>query len=329
MKILYLSCHSTLEYDETKLLTEMGHTVFSLAGSYMNPNSPVDTKRPGYPAEYQEHLVSVAQQCSKDNIHPELIDWADVIINMHIPEWLINNWDKIRHKRVIWRTIGQSTPAIESQLAMLRHGGMQIVRYSPHEKLTKHYIGEDAMIRFYKDENEFMGYNGNINRVITMSQSMKKRGAWCGYDTFIEATKGFDRLIYGPDNDGEANGGMLGYEELKQAYRDNRVYFYTGTYPASYTLNFIEAMMTGIPVVAVGPYLSDLHIFDMNYYEVPSIIRSGENGYISDNVGNIRTFIHELTTNHERARDIGQKGRQTAISLFGKEVIKKQWEAFL
>ena len=34
MKILYLSCHSILEYDEVKLLTGMGHYVFS-PGAYV------------------------------------------------------------------------------------------------------------------------------------------------------------------------------------------------------------------------------------------------------------------------------------------------------
>ena len=47
MKLLYLSCHSTLEYDELSLFVELGINVFTL-GAYTEPNS-LNSHRPAVP----------------------------------------------------------------------------------------------------------------------------------------------------------------------------------------------------------------------------------------------------------------------------------------
>lgn len=329
MKMLYLDCHSVLAYDEIKLFTEMGHEVFSLGGSYFNTNAPADPKRPEITGPVQQHLMDIVCQCSKDNIHPELIEWADVIYVMHRDDWIINNWAKMKQKKVIWRTIGQSVPLMEHRLALCRSEGMKIVRYSPKEESIMGYIGHDAVIRFYKDESEFCGWVGNEPSVCTIAQAMKKRGKYCGFDIFNTITEGFPRVVYGPGNeDTGCDGGQLSYEDLKTAYRKHRVYFYTGTYPASYTLNFIEALMTGIPIVAIGDSYANLAEYIMNAYEIPSIIQNGVNGYYSDDPDQLKGWIKMLLEDPVKAKEIGENGRKTAIELFGKQNIKKLWEVF-
>lgn len=329
LKILYLDCHSILSYDEIKLFTEMGHDVFSMGGSYLNPNMPADPKRPAIKLPIHQQLMDVASQCSKDDIHPELIEWADVIYVQHIGKWIINNWQKIKHKQVIWRTIGQSVPQTESELALFRSQGLKIVRYSPMEKEIKGYIGEDAMIRFYKDPDEFGLWNGKDGGLMTVAQSMRKRGAFCGFDIFNEVSEGFNRFVYGPGNDDiDYWAGELPYEELQTAYKNHGVYLYTGTYPASYTLNFIEAFMTGIPMVCIGESLSNIGVYDIHAYEIPQIIKQGVNGFYSDDKKELRGYIENILNDKELAVRIGCEGRKTAIELFGKETIKNQWEEF-
>ena len=336
MKILYLSCHSILEYDEVKLFTEMGHEVFSL-GSYVNPATPHDPKRPAVKVKPNEYLLNVDIQSSKENLHPKLIEWADVIIIMHKPEWVIYNWEKIKHKRVILRTIGQNEPSNEASLAVPRSQGLQIVRYSPAEEQIAGYVGGDRVIRFYKDPEEFNGYNGHIPAVLSVGQSMKERAVFCNYDAFFRASEGFHRNLYGTQSKNEDLTpmddplwrGQLSFEELKNAYKNHRVYFYTGTYPASYVLNFIEAWMTGIPVVAIGRELANLKIFNMDAYEVDKLIENGVNGYVSDDIEQLKGYLREMIDNPEKAREIGARGREKAIQLFGKENIRKQWEEFL
>jgi glycosyltransferase involved in cell wall biosynthesis len=209
--------------------------------------------------------------------------------------------------------------------------GLQIVRYSPREQKIVENIGKDAVIRFYKDPNEFYGYNGLNREVITFNQNIKTRGEFCNFDLWDKVTEGLPAKVFGPNNEnvGARNGGLLTYDDMKQKMKDSRVYFYVGTQPASYTLNLIEAMMSGIPVVAIGPkHANSLNIAG-DVYEIPDIIVNGFNGYVSDDVEELKTCIIKLLDNPKLAKQIGELGRQRAIELFGKETIKAQWKDFL
>ena len=212
------------------------------------------------------------------------------------------------------------------------YDGMKIVRYSPKEKNIQMNLGEDAMIRFYKDPEEYKDWNGNVDRVITLGQAMQKRGAFCNYQIFEEATREFPRIAFGADNDdlGAMWGGQLSYDDLKKELRDNRVFFYTGTQPASYTLGFIEAFMTGIPIVSVGNDVGNsLFKQEQNTFEVPDIIDSGQCGFVSDNIDTLKEKVGQLLKDEPLRKRISIAAREKAIQLFGKETIKKQWETFL
>ena len=326
--MLYFSCHAILEYDELKLFEEMGIDYFSL-GSYVVPTSPVDGIRPALKSIPQNWVKGNAPP--RDNIPQEFINQFDTIMIMHIPEWIEQNWDKFRGKRVIWRTIGQSTPNIEARMQALRHKGLEIVRYSPREANLEPTAGCDRIIRFYKDDREFGHWVGAGNEVITFAQDMKHRGEFCNYDAFVKIAEGFNAHVYGPKNESSEalNGGFMQYGEMQQKMRDARVYIYTGTQPASYTLNLIEAMMTGVPVIALGPKHGNSLNPETQLYEIPDIIQSGVNGFMSDDIGEIRKWVQLLLDDVKLARRIGDMGRQRAIELFGRDVIKQRWQEYL
>lgn len=337
MKILYLSAHSILEYDEIKLFSEMGHDVFSM-GAYQNNQG--DGKRPPLTTLTKNlHLQDIAIQCSKENIHPDIIEWADVVISMHNPKipdnepeqpWIVNNWHKMKQKRVIWRSIGQSTESIEHELKPYRDEGLQVVRYSPLEDNIPGFIGSDAMIRFYKDPEEYTGWNGKTKEALTFAQSMNDRGEFVYPGVYEKVMKDVPGGLYGRNNDRFAqNRGEVTYEQQLGLYRSHAAYFYLGTYPASYTLTFIESLMTGTPVVAIGPKLADLGHFHQKTYEIPNLIQHGVNGFIHDDIKELRACIKELLTNAELAKKISEAGRRTALSHFGKEQIKDSWRLFL
>lgn len=329
MRLLYLSCHAILEYDELKLFEELGINYFSL-GSYVIPSNPVDAIRPAL-----QHFPDIWLQThapDRNKIPREFIEKFDTVMIMHVPEWIENNWEIIKDKHVIWRTIGQSTPDIEKRMLEYRMKGMKIIRYSPREANLQPTAGCDKMIRFYKDQNEFNHWNGAGTEVITIAQNMEHRSEHCNFGVFKEVSKGFNAHVYGPKNDISEglNGGMLDYEAMKQKIRDARVYIYTGTQPASYVLNLIEAMMTGIPIVAIGPRLGNsLNIGKgADLYEIPDIIKSGVNGYWSDDINQLRSWVDYLVKDIKTARRIGEMGRYRAIELFGKEVVKSKWAEY-
>ena len=330
MKMLYLSCHSVLEFDEIKLFRELGIDVFS-HGAYLKSKTD-DIMRPGLDHQDDERLVTLAMNTTKENLSPEFLKEFDTIMVMHRPDWIDRNWRKFEGKTVIWRTIGQSITEVEYKLKPYREQGMKIVRYSPMELNIPLYLGEEACIRFYKDPEEYTNWNGANKQVITVVQAMKKRGLFCGYEIFMQSTEGLPRKLYGNTNQdaGIVWGGFLPYEQLKAAYRDNRVYFYAGTHPASYTLNFMEAFMTGIPIVAVGEGHGNMgyQLGNTMLYEIPKFITNGINGFISDDIPTLKKYMKALLDNESLAKEIGQNGRKKAIELFGKSKIKEQWKAF-
>ena len=333
MKIHYLSCHSILEYDEVKLLTELGYEVYS-NGVYRDPKGSYTLPRPGIPnAPFSQEFFDLTALHPKTALPKELIEPFDVILSMDRPEILFHNWDNIKHKRVIWRSIGQSVSATEHMLSRMRKEGLEIIRYSPKEKNIPGYIGHDAIIRFYKDPEEFKDWNGRDIRPVNFTQTLKGRGPFCHFDEIMAALSGFHGAkVYGSGNAdiGSFNGGEIPYEKMKEVLRNARVFVYGGTWPASYTLSFIEALMTGIPVIAVTKQIAHLKNHEqIDFYEVDEIIKHGENGLLASDIPTLRMWVEKVLADDVLAKKLGDAGRQTAIELFGKENIGKQWKEFL
>jgi len=331
MKLLYLSCHSVLEYDELKLFSELGIEVFS-HGAYRNPQAGGDNMRPALNIPFNKRLFDISVVHDKENLHPDMINWADVIVCSHVVDWLSLNWSKLKGKRVIWRSIGQSTLNVENMLRPLRADGLEIVRYSPRERTIPGYVGEDRMIRFYKDPDEFKGWTGEIKQVMTIGQSMKDRKDFCNYQTFEESTRSWPRKLYGTPSKEEdpLYSGQQSYEALKGNLRSSRAYFYTGTYPASYTLNFIEAWMTGIPIVAIGRVLGNSpYEHGQNTYEIPDFFEETAGGLFSDDPEELKNYLKQIMDDDQFAFDLSRKGREGAIKFFGRDRIKEEWKEFL
>ena len=333
MKLLYVSCHAVLEYDEVKLFHEMGIDVFS-HGGYCNPTDPgMDPKRPPLDIPYYPELCLLAKASSKETIAPELFEWADMVMYMGMAHWVRKNWNAMQGKRVIWRSIGQSAPAIEQELAELQSAGLELVRYSPIEREVPYYAGDGvATIRFYKDPGEFGGWIGTKPQVISVGQMVKHRDHYCGLTWYERATEGLCRALYGPHNSDidTMPTALLSYEALKDALRESRAFFYTGTFPAPYTLGFVEAWVMGIPIVAIGPKLRNNHFsHDSQSYEIPDLIEDGVTGYWSDDIDALHSAVSGLLADHALAQRIGEAGRAAAIPLFGKEAVMAQWGRIL
>jgi len=336
MKILYLSVHEILEADEVKMFHDLGHEVFS-PGAYFDPTTGC-SMRPAIPGlTYDPKWIELYNQIGQEfpgidgkrRLPQELVDCFDVVIVMHRPEFISENWDVLKNKRVIWRTIGQSIASTEHRLRGYREQGMEIVRYSPKEAIIPGFIGQDALIRFGKDPNVYSGWTGHEKQVINFTQHMEQRGGACGWQYFRDATEGFERRLYEPGNNQPGFGmGMVPYSEMVQALRNSRVYLYTGTMPASYTLNFIEAWMTGIPIVSIGQNLGNGGGYPA-LFEVHELINSGVNGFVANEVENLRIPIKQLLEDADLAATIGAAGRQEAIRHFNVDMIGAAWDAYL
>ena len=360
MRILLLASHEIAEYDDLRMFTEMGHEVFC-PGGYQNPREHSGL-RPAVPdAPVFPELIEACERVRRERGDPgpmidwakaalpdEVIDWAEVIIVHHFPErWIGGQWERIRHKRVVWRTCGQSNPELEAYMAQGRAEGMQIVRYSPKERNLPNFAGEDALIRFGKDPDEYGPWNGNVAAIVeedaganpvigsryryrevypyiaNVTQHMLERGEATGLTFYQQATEGLPAVPAGPGSKALGGLGELSYDEMKRYLAGARVYLYTGTRPASYTLGLIEAMLTGTPVVSIGPgafgpgwvgEVFEAHGLGPTWSDDPAEAREALEWYLRDD---------------EVARDASATIRDRAIELFDLSKIKAEWAAFL
>ena len=98
-----------------------------------------------------------------------------------------------------------------------------------------------------------------------------------------------------------------------------------------FVLTFIEMMMIGVPIVALGRELHGCHkVFkDQHSYEVPDIIKNGYNGFVSDNISELRQYIKMLLNRESVRAQISDNARRTAIELFDRNKTMKGWDNFL
>ena len=346
MNLLLLLAHSIEEHDQLKLLSGLGYDVFSIGG-YINPGAPHDPKRPPLPeVPYHPELQAVVDglgtgdnlRHAKERIPDDLIDWADAIIVHHFEHaWIVPQWDRIKHKRVIWRTVGQSVEGNERMMAPLRSEGLQIVRYSPREASIPGYAGQDALIRFYKDPNEWQGWTGDDPVVLNISQHDQNphaRDLWLNWSFWEAATRKLPAVFAGPHTELIGGLGTLTLEDMKARLRSARAYLYTGTQPASYTLGLIEAMMTGVPVVSIGPEHMTIFPYGPSMFEGHEIVSAiDDKGWHwqpwSDDPADVEGKLAALISSRSYAAEQSAVQRARAIDLFGIETIGRQWQAFL
>jgi hypothetical protein len=342
VNVLLLTSHAIAEHDDLDMFTRMaGVDCYSIGGAYDEAN-PFEGKRPAIPnvqrfpeleaatdaqrarlsAEYGDPGPMI--DWGKAQLAPAVVDWADTVIVHHFPEqWIGGNWGALDGKRVIWRTCGQSDPRLEQSMRRWARLGMQIVRYSPREREAftawGAFAGEDALIRFGKDPAAWHGWHGDEAVVGNITQHMRQRGDACGFEFWDEATRGLPAMPAGPGSEALDGGiGELGFETMREYLRAVRVYLYTGTRPASYTLGLIEAMMTGTPVISIGPGAF-----------VPSELFEPLGIMNHDTPDGARADLRYLLGDLDAARLVGEACRARAIELFGLDRVIGQWAAFL
>lgn len=338
-RIVQLLSHSIESHDMMVLYHSLGHEVFDVGG-YIDPAHPHDPKRPALPQVpfYPALKAAVDALHTDDNLGaaqerlPDmLLEWADTIVMHHYLERMVGDWPRLRdwlrgdpNRRIIWRTVGQSAEGNEAMMTPLRKDGLERVAYSPKEANIPGYCGHDAIIRFYKDPAEWDGWTGSWPGVINITQHLRQRDPYTNWGYWEQATAGLRREALGPGSEVIGGPGALTYDDMQERLRSARVYCYTGTQPASYTLGLIEAMMTGIPVVSIGPSWMRVFPYSPDLFEGHEIAGVG-----SDIPSEANAILKELIGQPEHARRIGEQQRARAIELFGFDTIKRQWADYL
>ena len=321
--IVQLLSHSIEAHDMLRLYQSIGHEAFDIGG-YIDPRNPHDPKRPALPQVtfYPELKQAVDDLDTPDNLRSaqeripdKILEWADTIVAHHYLERVIGDWPRLRdwlrgdsNRRIIWRTVGQSVEGNELMMTPLRADGLERVAYSPKEANIPGYCGHDALIRFYKDPAEWNGWTGEWPGVINFTQHLRQRDPYTNWGFWEAATQGLRREALGPGSEAIGGKGELSLEDMHKWLRHARCYLYTGTQPASYTLGLIEAMMTGIPVVSIGPSHMQIFPYGPDLFEGHEIAGIG-----SDNPTEANTILRAYLNDPHLAAAEGAKGRARAI----------------
>ena len=342
MNVLLCLSHSIEESQQLQLLHELGYGVASIGG-YIDPAHPHDPKRPPLAQVPMVPEVKAAVDAlgtddnlgaAQANIPDAILDWLGddgVIIYHHYLDRLYGQWPRIKdwmdgapQRRVIWRSVGQSVSNNEFQAMPYRKEGLERIAYSPKEANIPGYSGHDALIRFWMDPDEYGGWTGDTAIVINITQHLRQRDPYTNWGYWEEATRGLPRMALGPGSEVIGGSGEMSYADMHTALREARAYLYTGTQPASYTLGLLEAMMTGTPIVSIGPKHHSIFPYGPDLFEGHELVR-----YYADDPAEARHLLAVLLTDPDKAARISAELRERAIDLFGKAHIAAQWKAFL
>lgn len=145
---------------------------------------------------------------------------------------------------------------------------------------------------------------------LTVGNDFIKRNYCLHYDWWCELTNDIENKIVGDTEGLSAPAASL--EELVQEYNTCGVYINTSTTPIPMSL--LEAMSCGCAVVTVAASM------------MPEIIVNGVNGFISNDMNELKSYI-KLVLSDSKLRDtLGQNARKTILEQFSEAKFINNWQ---
>ena len=345
MKILYISSyHPTLEHNHAELFNNLGLDWFS-TGIYLN-DSPQSIKqylkirpyiKPPLVSMYKQEFLTNNPKYFQSftglnsptvKLDKDFIKNFDIVFSCN-PSILLNHWDDFKNLPVILFTCG-NTHSIELKLTPLVNDGLKIVRGSSTELKIKN-CNKSIVIPCFIDEEFYSNWTGICNYVLSFQSHLKERRNTLPVKTYFQVTKEINTRIYGTYANNQKDPAVistLSYNEQLNKYRECSAYFSISNGVAPITYNFMEALVTGAPVVCFGPKIGGSTMVKKglpSIYDQCNIIQNEVDGFYSDDVSTLKQYLNLLLKDKTASREIGANGRKTGINLFGKQTVVNQW----
>ncbi|MEA2293523.1 MAG: hypothetical protein QOE86_1162 [Solirubrobacteraceae bacterium] len=162
-------------------------------------------------------------------------------------------------------------------------------------------------------------YTGELDRAAVVINEARRRGRVTGTDLLGRIAGGVPLDLFGMDaeNAGPSVHAVddIPQQRLHDEMARRRVYLHPIRW-TSLGLSLIEAMQLGMPVVALATT------------EAPEAVPPGA-GVVSNRVGVLRDAVRGLVEDPDRAREMGQAARASALERFGVERFLSDWDAVL
>lgn len=155
-------------------------------------------------------------------------------------------------------------------------------------------------------------WTGEVERGIAVVNNMRKRGRRLGLDVFRDLREHVPIDLIGMDSESEGGRGEVRNVDVPAYIAPYRFYFHPCRY-TSLALATVEAMTVGLPVVGLATT------------ELATVIRNGENGFLSNDPRELEHAMRELLADRELAERLGDAARETAQRRFGIARYVRDW----
>lgn len=181
--------------------------------------------------------------------------------------------------------------------------------------------GEEAEVIHHGIDTELFKPDCNIesglfiqrqNMTLSVVNDWINRRVICGYDTWVNVTKGLPTIVLG-DTPGFSKPAPT-VEDLATAYQRSRIFLNTSLISPIPT-SLLEAMSAGCACVSTTNCM------------IPEIIEHGVNGLLSNNERELRGFIQDLMKDEELAKKLGAAARQTILEKFSANSFIDNWNS--
>ncbi|MBI2568340.1 MAG: glycosyltransferase [Candidatus Schekmanbacteria bacterium] len=162
--------------------------------------------------------------------------------------------------------------------------------------------------------DEYGGYSGEDARVLRVGNLIAERDLMMGFSEQERILAGIPNVLLGLNPRLPGCRPSRSWDDLRDHFRKLRVYLSTLRDGAEdgYNLAMLEAMATGMPVVA------------MHNRTCP--IADGVDGYQCGTVEEARGRVLELLADADLAHAVGKRGRERALETFAKSRFVEQWQ---
>jgi hypothetical protein len=157
-------------------------------------------------------------------------------------------------------------------------------------------------------------YSGELERGLVVVNNIASRGRRLGGDVFQEVRTRVPLDLVGMGAEEAGGIGEVLHHELP-AFAARYRFFFNPIRYTSMGLGVIEAMMVGLPIVALATT------------EMTTVIRDGHNGFIDSDVGRLVDLMRVLLKDRGLAAHLGEQARRTALERFSIERFVRDWNA--
>jgi len=159
-------------------------------------------------------------------------------------------------------------------------------------------------------------YSGDLERGLVVTNHLARRGRRMGADLFASLRAAIPLDLVGMGSDALGGIGEVDHPQLPALAARYRFLFSPVRY-SSLSLSTIEAMMAGVPVVALATA------------EMATVIADGVSGFAVTDTRRLADAMHMLLRDRGLAQRLGAAARRTALERFSIARFGADWDAAL